>query len=229
MLQSPKATAKEQREAWFIACARVLLDEKGYEGMSMDELAAKTEFTKRTLYQYFADKREIFLSVVHQDIEALFEALDASIDERLDGKSNFLRMISTFLAHGREHPIAFARIVDFESHDFFYRRSTEGLSPFGARCVRAHAKITALTVDLLDRGKRDGSIRSPHKSTEIMLAVWAALLGAIQVIALRRGHLETEYETSERRMISIFERTIERILTDDAPLDLDASELASDS
>ena len=204
----------EDRRRWFVQCAAALLDEKGYDRMSMDELAASAEFTKRTLYQHFGDKREIFLAVVLEDITAVSDRLEEAIDPERTGRENFLRMKRAFFAFAQDHPAAFGRIVDFEANDYHYKRTTEGLSPYGARCVEAHRRITERTVSLLEAGQRDASITSPHSAPELMLAIWAASLGAVQVLAMRRDRLRDQYQTTEQRMIAMCLRTIDLILTD---------------
>ena len=77
-LPEPKATRRigapsgprkaDQRRATLIEAAGKLFVEKGYEGTTMDEIAAAASFAKGTLYHYFANKAEL-LQVLREGFE----------------------------------------------------------------------------------------------------------------------------------------------------------------
>ncbi|TDV54940.1 TetR/AcrR family transcriptional regulator [Actinophytocola oryzae] len=80
------------KRAEIVAAARKVFTTHGYLGASMDAVAAEAGASKRTVYQYFADKEQLFATVVldtvdrgHEyfrpRIEALAEADD--LDEAL--------------------------------------------------------------------------------------------------------------------------------------------------
>jgi AcrR family transcriptional regulator len=50
--------------------ARTVFLRKGYGGASMDEVAALAAVSKQTVYKHFADKKQLFTTVVTGDIEA---------------------------------------------------------------------------------------------------------------------------------------------------------------
>lgn len=60
----------ETREK-IIEAARELFVEKGYEGVSMRQIANKIEYTPTTIYGHFQDKEQLFLEICHQDFAKL--------------------------------------------------------------------------------------------------------------------------------------------------------------
>lgn len=60
----------ETREK-IIEAARDLFVEKGYEGVSMRQIANKIEYTPTTIYGHFQDKEQLFLEICHQDFAKL--------------------------------------------------------------------------------------------------------------------------------------------------------------
>jgi len=60
----------ETREK-ILEAARELFIEKGFEGVSMRQIANKIEYTPTTIYGHFADKDELFMEVCHEDFAKL--------------------------------------------------------------------------------------------------------------------------------------------------------------
>ena len=54
---------RARRERQFLSAARELLLERGYLGLTMDRIAERTEYSKGTLYQHFANKEEIVVAL----------------------------------------------------------------------------------------------------------------------------------------------------------------------
>jgi len=86
----PKELAGEVEERILDAARKVFL-ERGFEGASMDEIAAAARAGKPTIYARFRDKRALFTAVVMRDILAHIEQFKGdvpavgSIEERLVG------------------------------------------------------------------------------------------------------------------------------------------------
>jgi AcrR family transcriptional regulator len=85
----PKKLAGDVEER-ILAAARKVFLERGFEGASIDEIAAVARSGKPTIYARFADKEALFTAVVMQSIAAnvaRFEAFTptgATIEERLE-------------------------------------------------------------------------------------------------------------------------------------------------
>ena len=55
------------KRAAILATARALFLADGFERTSMDAIAAAAAVSKRTVYDYYGDKRALLLAVVEQD------------------------------------------------------------------------------------------------------------------------------------------------------------------
>ncbi|NMB20813.1 MAG: TetR/AcrR family transcriptional regulator [Firmicutes bacterium] len=58
-----------------IECAEDLFSQNGYENTTIDALATKSEYTKRTIYRYFVSKEDICFAVMLQGHMRLLEAM----------------------------------------------------------------------------------------------------------------------------------------------------------
>ncbi len=58
-----------------LAAAQQLIQEQGYAGLSMRELARRSGLAKATIYHHFQDKRDVLLSVFEHDIRTVAERI----------------------------------------------------------------------------------------------------------------------------------------------------------
>ncbi len=107
-LQSDQKLAHENAEK-IIQEAWQLFQQKGYRGVSMDELCQRCGLTKPTLYYYFEDKENLFVQVLRYQLRRFRAAIEApgSLAERLQHTAaaileNFQTQYTTLL-RDREH------------------------------------------------------------------------------------------------------------------------------
>ncbi|MDA5557316.1 TetR/AcrR family transcriptional regulator [Shimia sp. MMG029] len=61
--------------------ARRLFMQHGFESVSMDHIAQAAQVSKATLYNYFPDKRMLFMEVARRECEEQAEQLEAKVDD----------------------------------------------------------------------------------------------------------------------------------------------------
>lgn len=62
-----------------VAAAERLFSERGYHGVSMDQIAAASGITKPMLYDYFGSKEGLFLACMERARGRLFEAIGGAV------------------------------------------------------------------------------------------------------------------------------------------------------
>ena len=81
--------------------AREIFFRCGYEGATVDAIAAKGKVSKATMYSYYPSKEQLFLSVVESECDRLAEAilrpLTASLEPRAQLEELALRMVDLVL------------------------------------------------------------------------------------------------------------------------------------
>ncbi|MDH7637654.1 TetR family transcriptional regulator [Sphingomonas oryzagri] len=73
--------------------ALALFQERGYDGTTATEIAARVGVTERTFFRYFASKRDVLF-----DEDALHEGLSAAIAEASDGLSPMALLRRAFVS-----------------------------------------------------------------------------------------------------------------------------------
>lgn len=69
-----------QRRAQLLDVSRRLFAEKGFDGTSVEEIAARAEVSKPVVYEHFGGKEGVYAVVVDREIQALTSALTGALE-----------------------------------------------------------------------------------------------------------------------------------------------------
>ena len=61
-----------------LSAGRDLFLSNGYQGTSVDQIAASAEVSKQTVYKHFGDKHELLLAIVNHALESTVDAVPRS-------------------------------------------------------------------------------------------------------------------------------------------------------
>lgn len=64
-----------------VNAARSLFTDYGYKKVSMEEIAIKAGVTKKTIYNYFHDKEELFEYFIKEELEKMAEVFEENLKE----------------------------------------------------------------------------------------------------------------------------------------------------
>ncbi|MBB2913120.1 TetR/AcrR family transcriptional repressor of mexJK operon [Streptosporangium becharense] len=81
--QKPVRQGQAHKRAAILAAARELFVQAGVERTSMDAVAARAEVSKRTVYDYYGDKRRLLLGVIEDAGEAALGTLRRLVEQHL--------------------------------------------------------------------------------------------------------------------------------------------------
>jgi AcrR family transcriptional regulator len=99
----PKATKKEIVTAFrtreILAAARKLLDQRGLEAITMEEIAAAAGVAKGTLYLYFQSKDNLIQAMITQVGENIVQDVESSLQTPGTPPEKLIRMVSVLLEY----------------------------------------------------------------------------------------------------------------------------------
>ncbi len=110
-----------EKRAAILSAARELFLSEGFERASMDAVAARAGVSKRTVYDYYGDKRALLLAVVEQAAELLSAVIADAFAEHLDDVDDIeqsligLARTITTTAMGSSDYAALMRLISTES------------------------------------------------------------------------------------------------------------------
>ena len=144
----PKARRGASREAIVAAAVRLFLD-RGFGAVSMDDLAEAAGVARRTLYNQFASKEEIFREMLLRVSGQLEHAFPPGIETRGDVEE-VLRLIAQVILELHKNPeyVGFLRMVVADSRQFPWIADAFAavMDPQTERFARYLAHLTAMGV-----------------------------------------------------------------------------------
>jgi AcrR family transcriptional regulator len=135
---SPRERRKAKTRAALLDAAFTLCAERGLEGPSIDEIAARAGFTKGAFYASFESKQDLFMAMIDDRFAPVIAALDETLagedpaTEALDAANAFLRAVND--APGG--PGLFFQFVAFAVRDEGFR------GRFAERYASLHQRVT---------------------------------------------------------------------------------------
>src|SRR5271165_2936759 len=144
----PKVPRGGSREAIVEAATRLFL-EHGFGSVSMDELAEAAGLARRTLYNQFASKEEIFREMLLRVSGQLEHAFPPGIETQGDVEE-VLHLVARMILELHRQPeyLGFLRMVVADSRQFPWiaEEFAAVMDPLSARLARYLAHLTALGI-----------------------------------------------------------------------------------
>jgi len=151
-----KERERQARREAIVEAAGNLFVEKGFEAASMDEVAKRAEFTKRTLYQYFPSKEDLYAAVVLRGFRSMAESMERAGKDAPDGFSRLRSYFRAYYGFYRDQSGTFALISRWG-----YVKSKLAEDSEAKRDLdRFNARMFSGLADTLRGGVADGSVRA---------------------------------------------------------------------
>lgn len=145
---------KITRRGNIIAAAEKLFLKKGFDNVSMDNVAFDSEFTKSTIYKYFSNKEDLYFSVVLKCYNKLFLYFQESM---ITGNNGYEKIYSSLMSNYKfykENPESFKLISSIG----FIKSKGEITQNNLQEWQNLDCQFYSGIIKLIDEGKKDGSI-----------------------------------------------------------------------
>lgn len=133
---TPERRRQQTRDHLLEAAAQVFA-ERGFDGATLDEVAAVAGFTKGAVYSNFKNKDDLFLALLEsryeQEMQSVLRTIEATADhpeahladfvdllrEQFDapGNNNWGGLYQQFFSYALHNPAARAKLAEFERAD----------------------------------------------------------------------------------------------------------------
>ena len=179
----------QERELRLLQIARKILIEQGYAGLSMDQLAEATEYSKGTIYQHFSTKEDLVTALAIESMERRVELflraeqfvgrprermLAIGVADEIFGRSETYHYRSEFII----------KLANLQSRASTERR--EALERLEAACFGCVVRIVQSGID-------SGDLPSKIDPRELVYSVFTMALGT-HMTALNYCSMLSEFE-----------------------------------
>ncbi|HEX7589765.1 MAG TPA: TetR/AcrR family transcriptional regulator [Demequinaceae bacterium] len=103
-------TAHERREQLLVV-GRSLFAERGFDGTSVEEIAARADVSKPVVYEHFGGKEGLYAVIVDREVRALLGRLTEALSRRGHPKQHVQRAALALLGYIEDSPDGFRILV----------------------------------------------------------------------------------------------------------------------
>ncbi|MEN4006337.1 MAG: TetR/AcrR family transcriptional regulator [Methanobacteriaceae archaeon] len=187
---------KKKRQYDIINAAEKLFFSKGYDNVSMNDIALEVELSKATLYLYFQNKESLFFAIVLRGTRILNSMIREAVKKEYKGIDRVTAVRNTYHEFTRQYPDYIQIYNYFQSGRFnladkFIKKEKENkLSktqqdvsiPYVGECAMEILKLRkerfSILCNSVQKGIDDGTIKqdlNPVEVTVFLLAVSKSL------------------------------------------------------
>lgn len=152
--KSRREREKEFRRDEILKSAEEVFGIKGFDKASMDEIASKADFTKRTLYKYFPNKVDLFFAVALKG----FMLMGAPMSDKSENSTAYEKLHKGLMAKFqmlKSNPGMFKII-----NEVGYVRKKDAISPNMDAWYKYDDILFKGIEELIREGQADGSINA---------------------------------------------------------------------
>jgi TetR/AcrR family transcriptional regulator len=173
---------KERRRAEILDAAEKLYAEKGWDALTVDQVARSARLSRALVYVYFRDKEELLFAVGERAMGVLRNRFIEAAAAHALGMDQVEAIGQAYMAYANEFPHYFDFCSRFHGHSV----AIDPGSHEGACRIAGDDAIGAV-VQAIEAGIRDGSIRPDVGEPKLLaMTLWAFTHGMIQ-LAMAKG------------------------------------------
>ena len=158
-----KEREKEQRREYIVDAAEKLFFSKGYDNVSMNEIAEAVGMNKATLYLYFENKDALYFAIVLRGVRIMNRVFKEKIEPETTGLAKIHASGRAFLEFNRDYPHYYKMFRLAGSERF---NTLEG--PDAAEVARLASEVFVMMGQAVAVGISDGTIRPGLDPTNLL-------------------------------------------------------------
>lgn len=175
-----KEQEKEQRRNYILDAAEKLFFSRGYDNVSMDDIANEVELNKATLYLYFKNKESLFFTVVLRGIKIL----NAMIEEETKNCRTGIEILDTI---GKVYFEFVAKYPDYNQTYLYFRsgrfdiENNEDMNEVAKEILKLRQDTFEITCNAIKSGIDEGLIRRDIDPVEVTVFLTLIIKGLTEM------------------------------------------------
>lgn len=157
-IKEMKEQEKERRRSYILDAAEKFFFSKGYDNVSMDDIANEVELSKATLYLYFKDKESLFFTVVLRGVRIINSMIEESIKSCKTGIEILDTIAKVYFEFVNKYPDHNRAYLYFRSGRFAIEDSNN-INEVAKEILKLRQDTFAITCNAIKSGIDEGLIR----------------------------------------------------------------------
>lgn len=194
---------KEARRHQILDSARDLFFRQGFEATTIEEIAERSELSKGAIYLHFPSKEEIYITLMLEGSQILYEMLRDSVSMDLPADTLLRRLGQSYFRFYREYTGYFRMLFLYLSSAEVHEKITREL---GDRCEATAKQSLNLVASIIQKGIDQGLFR-PCNPWEYAVMTWTCKNGII-LLGERGDDQVLQLGTSVEKLQDLFVETM---------------------
>lgn len=208
--QTRKEKDKERRRNEILSAAEELLRKKSFSEITMDEIAAKADLSKGTLYLYFASKKELSLAIHNKGLQDIADRFAEQFTKDYSGLDLLDKMSHQYISYLQENPRHKETMMENESLLFPERKEDledgSALNKEALSCHENATKMFSYVVRAIQIGMSDGSIVYDGNPKELAIIYLSSIRGiTIMSYLASKGYSIGVFDDLDMRFETLYE------------------------
>jgi len=199
-----KEREKQQRKEEIIKAAEQVFISKGFEQSTMDDIAAKAELSKGTLYLYFTSKEDLHMAVARKAIVLLRSITLEASGGYGNAIEKLLRIARACIDFSKSHPDHMKAIMTLEALE----PGSISYTPGDVQHLIYNESTVGTVIQVVEQGVAEKLIRSDIPALLVAHTLWMTVLSVIRFVTMK----EDLFEMLELSPAEIFESHFELVL-----------------
>jgi TetR/AcrR family transcriptional regulator of autoinduction and epiphytic fitness len=201
-LEGREAASMERRRRRIVHAATELLAEHGVEGLSVDDVAARAEVSRRTVFNYFHSTEELLIAVGTEMLSDVIDSLTVGDAPAPDGAGTHAALLDDVVTMLRSIDLLGAMI-----------RLTHVLGPMGHQDARVLAIVRDTVLSVSENLMTTARQRHPDVPPLDVELLVSSLLGGLMVLHKHWTERTGLADTPETRRLwsELFERLVVQV------------------
>lgn len=194
---TPKKREMLEREVRILDVARPMVVREGYNGLNMDRIAEKVQYSKGTIYNHFSCKEEIIIALAIQNVAKRSELFQKAAQFKGGSRYRIMAIAEAAERFVRDYPdyFLFEQILSLASvREKTSEKRQSVIRGCEMQCMSVVAGVVRDAVATEDLILTDG-----FTPEQLVFGLWAITSGAYSIIAtsdsLTQMGLDDPYET----------------------------------
>jgi AcrR family transcriptional regulator len=164
-----KKKEREERRKYIIEAAEKLFFSKGYDSVTMSDIAGELGINKATLYLYFKNKDLLYFAVLHHGLLIMHDMLLSPLKEDMTGFEKIMAICRAFFSYCRLYPGHYSELCYARTKRFEMCRVENAMGQ-----IVTAKEITDGICTAIKEGIKDGTIRKGLDPVETAVFIMAS-------------------------------------------------------
>ena len=180
-----------------LTAAKTLFTEKSVEGTSMDDISAKADYSKSTVYVYFSGKEDILYNIVLDDMKRLGDGIRACLEEHAGFEERYFAICNLLVELAASDPTFLELVlgkISVDETDFVRLPVLKQIYDVGEE---TNLLIGRMFHEAVERGFADASVNP----TAAGMVFWSSICGLISVSANKEVYFQKNLGLSRQAFL----------------------------